>query len=129
MSEYTEQADKFLTETETTFKSLYKDHNFYFPDDKDRRDIYSITLKNKSGKYSFTFGQSTANTGTHPTSYSVLASITKSDPGTFENFCSEFGYEQDSRNAEKTYKAVCKEWKGVSKIFTPEQLEKLQEIN
>jgi hypothetical protein len=66
---------------------------------------------------------------THPTEYDALAVITKYDPGTFENFCSESGYNTDSRNAVRTYKAVRKEWNNVSKLFTPEQLEQLQDIS
>lgn len=43
-----------------------------------------------------------------PTEYDVLACLTKNEVGTFENFCSEFGYDTDSRTAKKTYKAVLK---------------------
>lgn len=64
-----------------------------------------------------------------PTAYDLLASITKYDPDTFENFCSEFGYDTDSRKAEKTYFAVQEEWNKVRKFFTTEELEKLREIN
>ncbi len=64
-----------------------------------------------------------------PTAYDVLACMTKYDPGTFENFCSEFGYNEDSCTAEKIYFAVQKEYSQLTKIFTPEQLEEMQEIN
>lgn len=64
----------------------------------------------------------------YPTVYSVLACITKNDPGTFADFCSEFGYSTDSISAEKTYKAVVKEWKKVSRFFTPSELDALQEV-
>jgi hypothetical protein len=70
-----------------------------------------------------------ADTIKHPTAYDVLACVTKWNPGTFENFCSEFGYDEDSRRALKTYKAVCKEWRNISKLFTETELEQLQEIN
>lgn len=63
----------------------------------------------------------------HPTAYDVLASITKYDPDTFESFCSEFGYDEDSRTAERTYKAVVKEWNAVERLFS-DCLEELQEI-
>lgn len=65
----------------------------------------------------------------HPSNYDVLACLTKYDPGTFENFCSEFGYDTDSRKAFKTYKAVRREWKNIERLFTPEQIEQLAEIN
>lgn len=64
-----------------------------------------------------------------PTPYDVLACLTKYDPGTFEDFCSEFGYDTDSKRAEKTYKAVCDEWLNICKLFTDAEIEQLQEIN
>lgn len=64
-----------------------------------------------------------------PTSYDVLACITKSDPGKFSDFCGDFGYDEDSRNAYKTYEAVRDEWLDVQSFFTSEELEELQEIN
>lgn len=63
------------------------------------------------------------------TAYDVLATITKHDPGDFENFCSELDYDTDSRKAENVWRAVVKEWEKVSKFFTPEELEQVQEIN
>jgi len=63
-----------------------------------------------------------------PTAYDVLACLQKYDVGTFEDFCSEFGYDEDSRKAFKIYKAVIREWKNVELLFTEEQIEKLQEI-
>lgn len=64
----------------------------------------------------------------NPTAYDVLACLTKYDPGTFEDFCSEFGYDEDSRNAEKTYNAVKDEWQNVRALFTDSEIEQLQEI-
>lgn len=64
-----------------------------------------------------------------PTPYNVLACLTKSDPGTFEDFCSEFGYDTDSKRAERTYNAVREEWYNVSRLFTDKEIEAMQEIN
>lgn len=63
-----------------------------------------------------------------PTAYDLLSCLTKYDPGTFENFCADYGYDTDSRKAEKTYKEVMKEWENVSRIFSTDELEQLQEI-
>lgn len=125
---YQEKADYLLIGTNTTFTTEFKEHSFYFDGDKERRDIYICVLKNKNARFRFTFGQSINNTDKAPTAYDVLASLTKYDPGTFENFCGEYGYEEDSRSAYKTYKAVMKEWKNIELLFTPEQIELLQEI-
>lgn len=67
--------------------------------------------------------------GKAPDAYSILACLTTYDPGTFEDFCSEFGYDTDSKRAEKTYNAVVKEWVGVMALWADEEIEKLQEIS
>ena len=65
---------------------------------------------------------------TVPNEYDVLACLEKYDPGTFEDFCSEFGYDEDSKTAERIYIAVIKQYKDLTKIFTEEQMEELSEI-
>lgn len=63
-----------------------------------------------------------------PSCYDVIACLTTYDPGTFEDFCSEYGYDEDSRAAERIYIAVQKEFANLKRIFDPEQLEAMQEI-
>lgn len=64
-----------------------------------------------------------------PSAYDILACLTKYDPGTFQDFCSDCGYDTDSRKAERTYFAVQQEWESVRKCFTHDQIEQLAEIN
>lgn len=64
-----------------------------------------------------------------PSAYDVLACLTKYDPGEFEWFCGDFGYDTDSKKAEKVYKAVVNEWHNVCMLWDDEEIEKLQEIN
>jgi hypothetical protein len=61
--------------------------------------------------------------------YSILACLTKSDPGTFENFCDGMGYDSDSISYEKIHLAVYEEWKKVSGFFSKDEILELQEIN
>jgi hypothetical protein len=124
---YQKQGTDFLTKTKTKMKVEFVEHDFYFDDDKEARDIYRITLTRNGKRYSFKFGQSIANTGTEPTAYDVLACLTKYDPYSFENFCADFGYDLDSRKAEKTFKMVQKEFENVQRLFG-DVIEKLQEI-
>ena len=142
-SQYEIQANKFLADTGTAFQAEKIGHGFYFDDDKETRDIYNITLERNGQKWAFKFGQSVVNsdgpylkkkqeehrrkTGAFvtpnnlkpkkPSAYDVLAAITKYDPGTFENFCGDFGYETDSRKALKTYLAVQEEFNAVNRLF------------
>lgn len=66
--------------------------------------------------------------GTSPTEYDILACLTKYDPETFENFCDEFGYDTDSKSAEKTYNAVVNEYKNVAMLWNDSEIEQLAEI-
>jgi len=63
-----------------------------------------------------------------PSNYNILACLTKYDPNTFEDFCSEFGYSTDSISAMEIYKAVKEEWKNVQTIWTDKEIDLLIEI-
>jgi len=128
MTDYEKQAEDFLKATKTEFKTVFFKHDKHFPEDKETRDIYKITLKCGERKYTFNFGQSLANQGIVPTAYDVLACLQKYDVGTFEDFCSNFGYDTDSRMAERTYKAVLNEWKNIQRLYTDEEIRQMQEI-
>jgi len=131
MNEYQQQATDFLTTAGMTFKPVWLKHGLHFVDDKQTRDIWILKLVRKSDKtmLSTKFGQSIAAGGKAPTAYDLLTCITKYDPGTFENFCGDYGYDSDSRKAEKIYQGVVKEWEKVSKFFTEEELTALGDIN
>lgn len=63
-----------------------------------------------------------------PKAYDILSCLTKYNPGTFENFCDEFGYSTDSKIAERTYKGVMDEWLNLERLFNPSEMEELREI-
>ena len=63
-----------------------------------------------------------------PDNYSILSALTKNDPGSFEDFCPEFGYDTDSRSAEKIYKAVKDEYSNLCRLFSDAEIELMQEI-
>lgn len=63
-----------------------------------------------------------------PSEYDILSCLTKYEPGTFENFCADYGYDNDSRKAEKIYQAVLNEWQNIKMLFTDAEIEELQEI-
>lgn len=130
---YQKQGAEFMKTTVTKMIVKFSGHKRYFDDDKQSRDVFRITLKNNAHKYDFNFGQSindsTGNGDNKPTYYDILVCLTKYPVYDFEDFCSEYGYDTDSRKAYKTYKAVKREWENVNKLFTEEQLELLREIN
>lgn len=129
-NEYDEQAEKFLTDHGIKFTAKFITHGIHWPDDKETRDIWRLRLTrgNSRGRsVSVRFGQSIAARGETPRAYDLLACLTKYDPGTFADFCSEFGYD-DSRKAERTYRAMVKEWKQVAGFFSSAEIEALQEV-
>ena len=240
MSEYTKQAKKFLADTNTTFKAEFLKYDKHFEGDKDKRNIFKITLSNKKGVYSFNFGSSISDTCNferqlktvnanklkmfvglafaghnfngstkfellkennfkltgaevlkyatlanegmqkqidifnkskklirdryagkaitvsefiahinkkvaeklketeavsvrkeeiqNPTEYDVLACLTNYDPETIGDFCSNFGYNEDSKKDEKIYKAVVNEYKNVCMLWSDTEIEQLAEI-
>lgn len=130
-TDYNKQANEFLRKTGATMKINFSHNGEHFADDKQNRDIYKITISKGRRSYTFKFGQSLAKSGTGeaPTAYDVLACLQKYDVGSFEDFCWEFGYNVDSRQAEKTYKAVCKEYEKLCTIFSDEEMELMRDIN
>lgn len=63
-----------------------------------------------------------------PSEYSVLACLTKFDPGSFEDFCSEYGYDSDGKTADRVYADVKEEWLNVCRIWSDSEIEELCEI-
>lgn len=63
-----------------------------------------------------------------PSLYDVLACLTKYNPGTFADFCADYGYSDDSMSAFNTYQAVVKEYGEVNAMFA-DVIDELAEIN
>lgn len=153
MDEYIKQATSFLQKTYAEMKIEYvglavnKEWK-----EKEKRCLYEITLTSPRGSMAFNFWDSIRNTKIRtrpfdlynvqankelaakkkaavPSVYDVLACLQKYDPGTFEDFCSNYGYDEDSRTAERIYFAVQKEYTQLARLFTPEQMEELAKIN
>lgn len=83
---------------------------------------YRVTLRGPGGSYTFDFWGSRADQEANktPTEYDVLACLEWNCADTFEDFCSELGYEQDSRKALKTFRACLRQRTALERIF-PDQ--------
>lgn len=139
MNEEEKQAKDFCDRHSVAIYSTWIDKDRYFDGDTDERNIYLIKIERIDAddnhtvidKMKFNFGDSIANTKKgikRPSNYSILACLTKYDPGSFEDFCDCYGYDPDSRKAEKIYETVQKEWEAVSRIFH-DCLDELREIS
>lgn len=134
MNNYDEEGRKFLRDNKIKFNAtLTTDNKCPMWDDEKHihGDEYRVTFSRVGKRFIIRFWNSKRDSeeGNEPTPYDVLTCLTKSDPGTFDNFCAEYGYETDSRRAEKAYTAVVKEWGKVKEFFTGPEIELLQEIN
>jgi hypothetical protein len=172
MSEYTKQAEDFLTAHNLEFRSVLvgDDCPKYCEDNEkgigDTRTFprnnhihgkhYRCTISGKDrGHVSFDYWNSYADeesnfkrkNQTQPyeliqdrikrtkqplktvQAYDLLACITKNDPTTFKNFCSDFGYDEDSRKAFDVYLAVQDEYSKVRRFFTADEMTELEAIN
>lgn len=156
-TQYEQQAQDFLNKTNTKISTKFICYDKHFSDDDQPRDIYEVTIEREGRKpFTFRFGQSIMFSSgyvekcaqqrldrgeparkvaaykksaiKHPSSYDILSALTKSDPETFDDFCANFGYSNDSRKAERIYFAAQKEWREVNRIFG-DVLVELQDIN
>ena len=144
-SAYTTEAREFLKRNGIEMRIVFKDRKANRDwDETALRNRYAVYIRNtNSGEVMrVTFWDSIYNI-THnitPTCYDILACLMKYDPGDYEDFCSEFGYETETENefgryarnakAYHIWRACCDEWEKVRRVFGEgETLEELQEIS
>ena len=127
---YEQQANDFLSKTNTTIQIEWLKYGKHFLKETQNRHIFKIIIKRGKKQFSLNYGQSLYEGANEPTNYDILSCLRNYEVGTFENFCSEFDYDfEDSRTAEKIYKAVSKEYNNVCKIWNDSEIKELQEIN
>jgi len=125
---FTQRAERLAKKLNLELIILDFEYKKHFADDKQERYVFKCKLKRGKKSFTINFGQSINAGAEEPTIYDILTCLQKYDVGTFDQFCSEFGYDNDSRTAEKIYKAVVKEYNNMSRLFNPEELEQLSEI-
>lgn len=115
-SDYEIRANDFALRTGTRLRILDMEYKPMW-DEEQYRYVFKCRLTRKRKSYTFEFGQSLYNGSKEPTYYDVLSCLEKYDVGTFEQFCHSYGYDTDSRKAERTWKAVVKEYRAVCRLF------------
>lgn len=129
MNEGEQQAKEICQKYGITMQVGEPVYDYPIWDEKYQHYIFPVTLRKDGKSMKIQFGQSRAAGDTVPTEYDVLTCITKSDPGTFVDFCNEFGLGSDAIKAERTYRAVKREWESVKRVFGEgECLEALLEL-
>lgn len=132
---YKAQAKSFLSRHGLRFRATLKgDRCPPYCDEKCiHGDRHRITIGRKGGgRLSFDFWNSfnDRQTGAEVHAYDVLASLSieARAPDTFEDFCSDFGYDEDSRKAHDTFKLCNKLAKRLRAFFSEDELSDLAMI-
>jgi hypothetical protein len=86
------------------------DHNPHL-DNSDRMDHWRVTLRAGRSRMTLVFSKGIGHNGEPPTLEEILDCLASDAAGfentrNFEDWCSEYGYETDSRRAERVYKAI-----------------------
>lgn len=90
-------------------------------------EISLVKEKELIGRGYVKAGERLIHPGKSLDAYAVLAAVTKHDPGSFEAFCADYGYNIDSRTALDTYLAGQQEYENIYRMFSA-CMEKLREI-
>lgn len=129
ISEYETNAKAFLKKHGITFRAERIDEACPpFCDGKHiHGDRHQVTIRRNGKRISFYFwnSQNDKMEGNPLDAYSVLACCSSDIhcPDTFEDFCSEFGYDQDSRKAEKTFRLCVAQAEKLNRIFDTEEIQ------
>ena len=145
VSSYEQQALDFLAKHGITFRATLakvQKSPSWAKDGEAHGLNYRITLSRKgrpggvnavhASPLSFPFWDSVAakEKGETPSAYDVLACISGDVhcPDTFADFCSEYGYDEDSRAAHATFKRCTAFARRLRAFFTEKEIEGLSEI-
>lgn len=148
MSEYTEQANRFLEQNGIKFRATLSDsktppwsedhagHHYRVTFSKPRR-IATVDAEHtvdKSKRLVFDFWGSIADAEAGRTEiepYDVLACVSGDIhcPETFEDYCGEMDENADSIKAKQAFNRVSRFAKRLRRFFTEQEIEQLQEIH
>lgn len=102
-------------------------------DKQQNYNYHKITISHNGKRLGFDFWASIAQPELNSDSdlqhaFYCFLSDAISAKDSFENFCSEFGYDTDSRNAERIYKACEKSLSKLNRIFDGDEYDLVNEV-
>lgn len=124
-NEYDDHARAFLDKTGARITARYLGELPAEWDNGRHHCAYSVTITSASGKMRIRFFDSLQNTENGERvirAYDVLTCLTKSEPGTFDDFCAAYGFYPinsgaDYRKAVKAWRACVREYAGVCRVW------------
>jgi hypothetical protein len=125
MYNYEKPIAEYATNNKITYDILSKEYRPYFLNEKESRWVFKIRLVNNGKQYTFHYGQSILNGDEEPSIYDILYCLTKHDPGTLDDFCSDGGYTFGDKDSEKIYNAVRREYKATQRLFDEKQIREI----
>lgn len=148
LSEYETNARDILASLGATMETKFSRRgrpDWEGPPSREEQNAYSVTLSRGGRSHTFEFWTSVADSNRKPRFsgvtgkttepayappgvYDVLACVQKNDPGSFEEFCADFGMDTDSRKALATWEAVHREFAGIRKVFGADGMEAIADI-
>lgn len=142
MSKYEDAAKKFCEKNGIKIKVTFKEKRKNPWNLKDyqanwEHNIYTIRVSRDGKSFSEEFVDSKTDTeaGREPSLYDILCCLDTEDPGEFEDFCEENGYEiwdedtgKYNADAKRIYKAVKKEYENCCRVLGVELLDELRHV-
>ena len=122
--------EKFITENKIQFSCdwvVERPDNFM----NKNMDHWRCVLKANGKTHTFYYSQGYGIRHKEPVLANVLESLASEyDPGdmAFEDFCSEYGYDEESRKAEKVYRAFRKRTQALDRLFGGEGMKDLRGV-
>lgn len=132
-NDYIGNAKLFLQDTnaELSISKAYPQKRApWIKTDEEQGIHYWCVLRRGKKQYGFDFWDSIDNkkANKRPNEYDILSCLNTLSENNFPDFCDAFGYDTDSIKALKTFEACQEQDKGLRRIFTDIELEKLNNI-
>lgn len=128
-NEYTQAVERVMEQLKFHVTIRFIAQSFPGWDSKEFHNEFRITVSRGKNRFSFKFWDSINSTQHNecPTAYDVLCRVDFNDPGSYEYWCSNFGYSTDSIRAARAYKETVRLAHHYNKMFSPSELELISE--
>ena len=119
-----------------TFGNSLRDSGFYVQIGRTKHPLPYNLLNSKNLRnyiknhidYNFIYNIDNIHYPVPPSPYDILACLEKYDYESFEDFCSQLGYDTDSRNAERIYNNCHEQYLQLCSLYNEEEMKMLRDI-